>query len=260
MISAITAPIANLYDTPDNTASLTDEVLHGWPITILDEQRDFYHIKTFYNYKGYLEKANVAKDAHFIPTHVVTQQLADISLGETVEHRAIATLPKESYVHVLKEGEKYCKIQMSCGKEGYTRKQFLKPLIPPTFSLPHEYNEKDLRKNIVDTALKYTGVQYRWGGKTHMGIDCSGLSFMCYLANGIIIYRDAVIKEDFSVKKIDKESLQKADLVFWKGHVGIYMGDGRFIHSSDGRGGVNTDNLEECLNSYRNFVGYGSVF
>ena len=260
MNSIITVPIANLYAEPDKTSTLIDEALMGWPIQILEEKGNFYHINTFYNYMAYVEKTDITQNVNFEPNHVIIKNFADISQGETVQHRTITTLPFGAYVCVLKGGEKYSQILMANGETGFIRTQFLKPYTIPLLTLPFQQDKESLRQNIVSDSLRYMETQYRWGGKTPIGIDCSGLTFMCYLLNGIIIYRDAVMKEGFPIKEIQKESLQKADLIFWKGHVGMYIGDGLFIHSSDGNGGVAIDELEEKLNNNWEFVGYGSVF
>ena len=73
-------------------------------------------------------------------------------------------------------------------------------------------SEETFRKSILQTAYFYLGTQYRWGGKTAGGIDCSGLAFMSYFRNGILIWRDAAIKEGYPV------------------HVAIYLGNGKIIH------------------------------
>ena len=78
----------------------------------------------------------------------------------------------------------------------------------------------------------YLGTQYRWAGKSPAGIDCSGLTFMCYLMNGILIYRDAEIKEGYPVHKISIEQMQPADLLYFPNHVAMYIGDGMYIHAT----------------------------
>ena len=260
MNATITKPIANIYTAPNADSELKDEALHGWPVQIISEQNNFYYIKTFYDYNGYIKKEDTTTE-QFTPTHTIDKNFADISIGEAVEYRTITTLPFGSYVRVLNEKEKYSKVQLSDATEGYTRSIFLKPLTKPTKTLPQNYNEKELRKAIINKSLTYKSTQYRWGGKTHSAIDCSGLTFMCYLANDIIIYRDAIMKDGFPVKLIKNSStLKQADLIYWKGHIGIYLGADTFIHSSDNNGGVAIENLTKRINSHWQFVGYGSVF
>lgn len=93
-------------------------------------------------------------------------------------------------------------------------------------------SEEAFRESIVQTAYSYLGTQYRWGGKTACGIDCSGLVFMSYFRNGILIWRDAAIKEGYPVHEIPIEQAKPGDLLFFPGHVAIYLGNGKIIHAT----------------------------
>ena len=91
---------------------------------------------------------------------------------------------------------------------------------------------------LVDAAMLYRGTHYRWGGKSPMGIDCSGLVSMAYMLCGILIYRDAHIMEGFPIHEISLEHVKPGDLLFFPGHVAMYLGHGRYCHST-GRSGDN---------------------
>ena len=92
---------------------------------------------------------------------------------------------------------------------------------------------------LVDTAKKYLGTQYVWGGASPEGFDCSGLMQYVFKENGVDIGRTS--QEQF--KKgiaVDKGNLQPGDLVFFAGytkdvenpgHVGLYIGDGQYIQA-----------------------------
>lgn len=90
---------------------------------------------------------------------------------------------------------------------------------------------------IVKTAKKYLGTPYKWGGTTPSGFDCSGFVYYVLRSNGIKASRTiaTMYKQGTPVKKSE---LQPGDIVFFQGtyksglsHVGIYVGDGKFIHS-----------------------------
>lgn len=114
-------------------------------------------------------------------------------------------------------------------------------------------DENLLRRNIVKTALSYLGTQYRWGGKTPCGIDCSGLCSMVYMLNGIIIYRDAMIKEEFPIHEILLENVKPADLLYFPGHVAMYIGNGKYVHATgkNGSDGVVINSLNPDDPDYR---------
>ena len=84
----------------------------------------------------------------------------------------------------------------------------------------------------MKSAKKYLNTQYRWGGKTPLGIDCSGLCFMAYYLNGYLIHRDADFYKSEILKQIDYSKAQPGDLLFFPGHIGMYIGNDMFIHST----------------------------
>lgn len=90
---------------------------------------------------------------------------------------------------------------------------------------------------IADTAKKYLGIPYVWGGASPSGFDCSGLVYYVLRSLGYSTYRTPAdqYKQGIYVAKAD---LQPGDIVYFHGtyksgisHVGIYMGNGKFIHS-----------------------------
>ena len=124
----------------------------------------------------------------------------------------------------------------------------------------------ELRNELVQTALRYLGIPYRWGGVTDQdGFDCSGLTMVCYRLNGLNLPR--ISKQQYSAgRAIGKEELRLGDLVFFatrkKGvvsHVGLYIGENRFIHAP--RTGENVQ-IESLLHPYyaERFLGARSYF
>ena len=120
---------------------------------------------------------------------------------------------------------------------------------------------------MTETALSYLGTHYRWGGKTPVGIDCSGLVSMSYLLNGVVIWRDAQIRESFPVHPIPRSCKKPGDLLFFPGHVAMYLGQERFIHSTAraGSDGVVLNSLDPAAPDYREdldkgMTAVGSIF
>ncbi|MEJ2699428.1 MAG: NlpC/P60 family protein [Desulfuromonadales bacterium] len=96
----------------------------------------------------------------------------------------------------------------------------------------------DLRADLVRTAREFLGVPYRWGGTDREdGFDCSGLTMVCYRLNGLNLPR--VSRSQFRKgQPVTKGNLKPGDLVFFAthggrrvSHVGIYIGQGKFIHA-----------------------------
>ena len=118
---------------------------------------------------------------------------------------------------------------------------------------PCSDDEETLRNALVDAAMLYQGTHYRWGGKSPMGIDCSGMVSMAYMLCGVLIYRDANIVEGFPIHEITREQMKKGDLLFFPGHVAMYMGDGLYCHSTAHAGddGFTINSLDPASPVYR---------
>lgn len=111
----------------------------------------------------------------------------------------------------------------------------------------------DARSQMADYALNFQGTPYVWGGNdVKNGVDCSGFVKKMYGAIGLSLPRTAAEQALVGTPINRLQDLQKGDrLYFWDakrgkiGHTGIYLGNGNFVHSSSGRGGVATDYLGE---------------
>ncbi|MFO7601003.1 MAG: NlpC/P60 family protein [Candidatus Desulfacyla sp.] len=101
-----------------------------------------------------------------------------------------------------------------------------------------------IRSSLVETAESFIGIPYQWGGtSSDEGFDCSGLVMAVYQLNGFNLPRSS--RDQFaSGRPVGRNAMQKGDLVFFSfvkqngvSHVGMYTGDGAFIHAP-GRGKI----------------------
>jgi hypothetical protein len=131
----------------------------------------------------------------------------------------------------------------------------------PRLNLPAVDYLSVLREDLVHTARRFIGTPYQWGGASpKKGFDCSGLTQTVYRLNGLELPRNA-FSQFHAGTPVSRESLQKGDLVFFATgrsrrvtHVGVYAGQGQFIHAP-GRGkSIRTASLN---NSYfkKRFLG-----
>ena len=111
-----------------------------------------------------------------------------------------------------------------------------------------------VRQELADTARNFLGTSYQWGGTTEReGFDCSGLTMAVYRHNGLNLPRVAA-KQYRSGRPISRSALQKGDLVFFDtknrgvpSHVGLYIGNGRFVHASSHGSEVTTERLSQSF-------------
>ena len=131
------------------------------------------------------------------------------------------------------------------GKSGYMSADYVKLKTDDTGNTGTE-----LGKQIVATAKQYLGTPYVYGGASPKGFDCSGLVYYVYGQYGYSLQRGAGSQYRTDGRHVDKDELQPGDLVFFSdnvdpiGHVGMYIGDGQFIHASTGKGQVIITDLD----------------
>lgn len=255
MKAIIKSMVANLHVEPDSKSELIDEGLYGMVVEIAEQRNNWFYVKTPYRYEGFCQASEIVLDStkanawKEVANHVIFQGFADVLQEPKIQSTKIITLVRGSVVQVLPNEElnkEWAMIQLATGEVGYTRKQWIKEKVEQNV-----LNEENFREQVVQTALSYLTTPYRWGGKSPLGIDCSGLCSMAYMLNGVIIYRDAKIVDDFPIKKINIEQIQKGDLIYFPGHIAMYMGDDLYVHSSLGGNEVSINSLNKDHIHYR---------
>jgi cell wall-associated NlpC family hydrolase len=126
------------------------------------------------------------------------------------------------------------------------------PAKPPPQAMRQEERsaERDRGEEVADYALSLRGAPYRYGGATRGGFDCSGLVFYTHRQLGLSVprtSRDQARQAD----EVKQRKLQRGDLVFFKigsrrvNHVGIYIGDQRFVHAPGAGKPVSINSLDD---------------
>jgi len=254
METIVKSAMAPLRAFDSKTAERTDEVLHGWKLNILSSHSDYYFVETKYGYKGYINKSDVELTATSAKKLArIAANFADATSRPITQGNVLITLPKGSMVTLLGSLDKYSHILLANGQKAYIRKDFLEDI--NLADMP----EDKLRQKVMKNALSYLGTQYRWGGKTPKGIDCSGLMFMAYHLMGINIWRDAYIKEGYNVRKISFSEAKPADLLYFPGHVAMLLPHGKIIHSTDAKNAVVVEDVDKVSELMEKILYCGTV-
>lgn len=244
MISA-----ACLRTQPKNSAELASQALMGTPVRILEEASGFYRIQTPDNYIGYMTESSIvtlsSSELEAWKTsrrYIVTSY--QTSLYENPDGdagRVVSDLVLGNILQYAGESDGYVQLMLPDGRKGFARTEEVMELsvwADQSFDYPL----------IERTARRMMGTPYLWGGTSTKMVDCSGFVKTSYFANGIILQRDAS-QQALTGKKIDwrnwRTEAHPGDLIFIGTksgrvtHVAMYIGDGKFIHSS-GRVKINS--------------------
>ena len=121
----------------------------------------------------------------------------------------------------------------------------------------------DARSAIARLALSMVGVPYLYGGASpREGFDCSGLVYYTYSSNGHVVPRTSQAQFD-AARKIELDEASEGDLLFFQdqeklSHVGVYLGDGRFVHAPSSGDTVRVASIDAPYYQ-RHLVGIGRL-
>ena len=177
---------------------------------------------------------------------------ARIRTKPTTSSRTRTTVSRGTTAEVLDRQGAWYKLRFPHGTVGWVRGDLLgessspaptsKPV--PTSTKPILPANGDLASAVIGSAVEMLGVRYRWGGTSRGAVDCSGFTTVVFARNGISLPRTSIAQSRHG-EIVPKNDLQAGDLLFFItgratriNHVGIYMGDGKFIHSSSYKGRV----------------------
>lgn len=257
MKAVVNTPVCPLMLEPRPDCELADEALYGMVVEVLEETASGYcRVRTPYRYEGYApadclltHPDRAAAWEALAPGHTPwSKGFVDVLAQPKYRSYPLITLPRGARILCGGAEDGWTRVTLADGREGWVRTGWVEP-----WGGIAGVSEADLRRRLCQTARLYRGTAYRWGGKTPLGIDCSGLVSMAYLLNGIVIYRDAHIKPGFELVEIQKEEMAPADLLFFPGHVAMYLGEGRYLHSTGkaGSDGVCVNSLDPADPLYR---------
>ena len=207
--------LAPVREQPSSGAMLMTEALHGERVTIYERNGEGWAWGQLRpdGYVGWLPESALARPM-MAPTHRLRALRSFAFPGPSIKLPPVATLSMGSLLTIVRDDGPF-----AISREGW--------FVPR----PHVAEIGDHEQDFVAVAERFLGTPYLWGGKSSLGVDCSGLVQLSLNAAGIDCLRDSDMQQNSLGRALDlteASRLRRGDLLFWKGHVAIAR-DGRTI-------------------------------
>jgi cell wall-associated NlpC family hydrolase len=230
----ISDAIAPLRGAPSSDAMLLTQALMGERVTIYDRNGEGFAWGQLNGdgYVGWLPDRALAKPAA-APTHRITALRTFAFPGPSIKLPPVDTLVMGAAVTVIRDD----------GVFAVTRGGWY---LPRQHVGPIDRHADDF----VAVAEQFAGTPYLWGGKSSLGIDCSGLVQVALNAAGIGCPRDSDMQQDGLGRALDAaeaKKLRRGDLMFWKGHVAIARDADTIVHANAHHMATTIENASEAI-------------
>ena len=235
--------VCNLRVTPDFDAEMASQALLGTPVHILAkaESNDWPQVQTPDTYTGWVHRDAITllsfEEYHAwnaAPKIVVTALTGIVYEGPSPKSATVSDVVAGARLRDLGRKGRYWRVGFPDGRVGYLHRSLGCPEARWRAALSQTPDA------IIATALTMNGFPYIWAGMSPKGMDCSGFVRTVFFMHDIILPRDSGPQSRTGERIFGTEDLLPGDLVFFGrkdtaapkvSHVGIYIGDGRFIHS-----------------------------
>jgi len=214
----VIAPSLPLRREPRFDATLDSEALRGEVVTVYDESEGWAWVQLSRDgYVGYMPSEGLTPRL-VAPTHRISALRTYVYPEPDAKTPPLALLSLNASVAAPREDGKFLALEGG----GYVFAAHAAPIGAP-------------ERDFVAVAEGFLGTPYLWGGRTSIGLDCSGLVQLALEAAGRSAPRDADMQAQELGRAIDWRpgaTLRRGDLVFWEGHVGVMTSAKDFLHAN----------------------------
>lgn len=248
--------IATLRTEPKHSAEIATQGIMGAPVKVLQKDGEWYRVQMADDYIAYVPESSLSfkteaqmkswrKAKRYIVTCYDSRLVTEAHGDETVSDLVMGNI-----LEFKAESGKWIKLATPDGRMGWVD-------AADVAELSQWSQQQFSAAQIEKTARRMMGSSYLWGGTSTKVTDCSGLTKVSYLSNGIILQRDAsqqALTGKIMKRGTDWHQYETGDLLFFGNektgrvtHVGIYLRDGKYIHCS---GQVKINSLDPAASDY----------
>jgi cell wall-associated NlpC family hydrolase len=223
------APATAIRSAPDPAAEQVDQLLFGESFAVIETGRGWgWGQAARDGYVGHVWLSDLGKGA-LLATHRVSALRAYAFSEPGIKSRPVGLYSLGALVAVEAEDGKFLKGE---GTGWFARNQ-LEPI-------------GAAETDAAAVAERFLGAPYQWGGRESLGLDCSGLVQQALHACARACPRDSDMQMELG-QAVAQTALQRGDLVFWKGHVGMMLDAARMIHANAFHMQVQIEPLAEAV-------------
>lgn len=228
----VVVPCAPLRRVPRFDAGLETEAVMGEAVSVYEIRDGFAFVQLQRDlYVGYLPETALG-ESEPVPTHRVTALRTFLYPAANMKRENRGFLSLGACVPVEE-------------REG----DFLRLASGDYLFAAHCADLREHEPDHAATAERLVGAPYLWGGRTSLGLDCSGLVQLGLFMAGLPCPRDTDMQEKAlgHALPLDLDELRRGDLVFWKGHVGLMLDETRLIHANGHHMAVAIEPIREAV-------------
>ena len=237
----------NLRSEANTSSSILASLSNGTAVTITGVSGGWYKVsvngKSGYVHPDYVQVNGGSSASTGTTASAPAAAAGKVSCSSTVNLRAeantssniLASLANGTAVTLGAKENGWYKVSVN-GKSGYIKADYITTSVSSSANMASYSGLSAKRTAVLDYAAKFLGVPYVYGGSTPSGFDCSGFTSYVYKNTVCSIERVAQAQFD-TTTRVSRDELLPGDLVFFGSsaysisHVGIYVGDGQFIHA-----------------------------
>lgn len=253
--------VVNIRKEPTTDSTLLGQTQKGQLLTVVSEVEVenvvWYKIELAENSYGYIREDLITDDISKVNgSGMITASAVNFRKEASTESASLGKIYEGTIITITGVDGEWYKVSYN-SKDGYIHSEYVKVLVAGVTSRSGASLSK--AQKVVQYAKENLGKKYVWGATGPNSFDCSGLMQYIYKKVGINLNR---VSRDQATQgvAVSKSNLQPGDLVFFRGinssssstyisHVGVYIGNGEFIHASNPTRGVVKDSLNSSYYS-----------